>query len=317
MKKLILSAIALTMATMNVMAEDAAEDANKHWTRSGNASLQFTQGFISKNWYKGGVSSFALLGTADYTFNYKYERFAWDNAIEAKLGFVNSSSQYRTFSTNNDILKWTSKLGYEAGKNWFYTLQAIGQTQFCTGWKEDADAGTVTEVSKFFNPATLNVSLGMDWKKETENVKFSIFMSPFGYNLKFVSDPRRAYDAAGVWHKGRIDGTQFGLHAGDFNLYDFGVSAKATLEYKVCKYLTWTSQATYYSPLWNCGKYKDNVYTEVDWENTFDMPLNKYFSTKLYTHLRFDDAVGPANKGAGWGYFQFTELLSFGLSYKW
>ncbi len=317
MKKLILSAIALTMATMNVMAEDAAEDANKHWTRSGNASLQFTQGFISKNWYKGGVSSFALLGTADYTFNYKYERFAWDNAIEAKLGFVNSSSQYRTFITNNDILKWTSKLGYEAGKNWFYTLQAIGQTQFCTGWKEDADAGTVTEVSKFFNPATLNVSLGMDWKKETENVKFSIFMSPFGYNLKFVSDPRRAYDAAGTWHKGRIDGTQFGLHAGDFNLYDFGVSAKATLEYKVCKYLTWTSQATYYSPLWNCGKYKDNVYTEVDWENTFDMPLNKYFSTKLYTHLRFDDAVGPANKGAGWGYFQFTELLSFGLSYKW
>ncbi len=320
MKKLILSAIVLSMATMNVMAEDAAEDANKHWTKSGNASLQFTQGYISKNWYKGGVSSFALLGTADYTFNYKYEKFAWDNAIEAKLGFVNASSQYRTFITNNDILKWTSKIGYEAGQNWFYTLQGIGQTQFCTGWQEDKGTGEVTEVSKFMNPAYLNVSLGMDWKKETEKIKFSIYMSPFGYNLKFVSDPRRNFaDEADLstYRKGRIDGTQFGVHAGDYNLYDFGVGAKATLEYKVCKYLTWSSQATYYSPLWDCGKYKNNVYTEVDWENTFDMPLNKYFSTKLYTHLRFDDSVGPDNKGTGWGYFQFTELLSFGLSYKW
>lgn len=315
MKKLILSAIVLSMAATSVMAEDAAEDANKRWTKSGNASLQFTQGYISKNWYKGGVSSFALLGTADYTFNYKYEKFAWDNAIEAKLGFVNASSQYRTFITNNDILKWTTKLGYQATEHWYYTVQGIAQTQFCTGWQEvDND---VVEISKFLNPGTINLSVGMDWKKETEKIKASLYMSPFGYNLKFVSDPRRAYDSDGVWHKGRIDGTQFGLHPGDFNLYDFGVGAKATLEYKVCKYLTWTSQATYYSPLWDCGKYKNNVYTEVDWENTFDMPLNKYFSTKLYTHLRFDDAVAPEKKGEGWGYFQFTELLSFGLSYKW
>ncbi len=317
MKKLILSAILMSMAATSVMAADAAADTTSHWTKSGNASLQFTQGYISKNWYKGGVSSFALLGTADYTFNYKYGKFAWDNAIEAKLGFVNASSQYRTFITNNDILKWTSKLGYQATKNWYYTLQGIGQTQFCTGWLEDTNTGDVTEVSKFMNPAYLNISLGMDWKKETEKIKVSLYMSPFAYNLKFVGDPRRGFDADGNYRHGRIDGTQFGLRPGDFNLYDFGVSAKATMEYKVSKYLTWTSQATYYSPLWNCGKYKDNVYTEVDWENTFDMPLNKYFSTKLYTHLRFDDSVGPDNKGKGWGYFQFSELLSFGLSYTW
>ena len=61
----------------------------------------------------------------------------------------------------------------------------------------------------------------------------------------------------------------------------------------------------------------DNGYTEVMWENTFDMPLNKFFSTKVYTCLRFDDSVGANNKGEGWGYFQFSELLSFGLSYTW
>ena len=132
MKKLILSAIVLSMATMNVMAEDAAEDANKHWTKSGNASLQFTQGYVSKNWYKGGVSSFALLGTADYTFNYKYNKFAWDNAIEAKLGFVNASSQYRTFITkynNPEKLLSTYYEGQELGELWGYEIDGLFQTQ--------------------------------------------------------------------------------------------------------------------------------------------------------------------------------------------
>lgn len=311
MKKSILSAIVTMMATTSLFAADPAADAS-HWTCNGNASLQFTQGFVSKNWYKGGQSSFALLATGDYTFNYKYEKFTWDNKLEGKLGFVNSSSQYRKFITNNDILKWTSKAGYEAGHNWYYTLQGIGQTQFCTGWKDNGD-GSATEVSKFFNPAYLNISLGMDWKKSTDKVALSLYVSPMAYNLKFVGDPF-SKDRS----QGRIDATAFGLkNHWDYNLYDFGASAKATMVWKACKYLTWSSQATYFSPLYDCGKYKDNVYTTFEWENTFDMPLNKFFSTKVYTHLRFDDSVGPDNKANGWGYFQFTELLSFGISYNW
>ena len=318
MKKTILSAILFAMATTGIMAEEPAAEAS-HWTRSGNASLQFTQGYVSKNWYKGGVSSFSLLATGDYTFNYKYDKFTWDNKIEGKLGFINSSSQYRTFISNNDILKWTSKAGYEASKNWFYTLQAIGQTQFCTGWKDNGDAG-VSEVSKFFNPAYLTISLGMDWKRELENIKWSVFMSPCAYNVKYVGDPI-LYNQDGTVRSGKIDGTQFGIMKNEYNAYDLGASAKATMDWKVSKYLTWSSQATYYSPLYNLGKKdangKHHGYTTVEWENTFDMPLNKYFSTKIYTHLRFDDSVGPDNKGKGWGYFQFTELLSFGLSYAW
>ncbi len=312
--KTILSAIALMAVAAQGMAEEPAEE-QKHWTKNGNASLQFTEGFVSKNWYKGGQSSFTLLATADYTFNYKKERFTWDNHLEGKLGFINSSSQYRTFITNNDLLKWTSKIGYEAGHNWYYTLQGIGQTQFATGWKDNGDGNDPTLISKFFNPAYLNISLGMDWKKETEKINWTIYLSPMAYNLVFVGDPMHVDSKGNV--KG-IDGTAFGLkNAYDYNIYDFGATAKAGMVWKTCKYLTWTSQATYFSPLYNCGKYKNNGYTRVEWENTFDMPLNKFFSTKVYTHLRFDDSVSPDKKGEGWGYFQFTELLSFGISYNW
>lgn len=308
MKKL-LATIAITCMVCAAWAEEPAEE-TKHWTKNGNASLQFTQGFVSKNWYKGGESNFALLATGDYTFNYKRNKFAWDNKIEAKLGFITTpSDEYHSYMTNNDLLKWTTKLGYQASENWYYTIQGIGETQFMAGYKSHEEHKT----SKAFNPAFLNLSTGMDYKKETENVKFSCFIGPFAYNLKFIGDPKRGDKAN---YKGEIDGSQFGLQWGDFNLYDLGASAKATLTWKVCKYVTWNSQATYFSPLYKSGaNYKGNGYTLVDWENTFDMPLNKFFSTKVYTHLRFDDSA-PAKSG-NWGYFQFTELLSFGISYNW
>ena len=315
MKKMITLAI-LMAAACTMYAEDAAPEKESRWTTNGSASLQFTQGYISKNWYKGGESNFALLATADYTFNYKYKNFTWDNRLEGKLGFVTTPSDTcHKYMTNNDYIKYTTKFGYKAGGDWYYTALATGQTQFCPGYKTNIP----NEQSKFFSPAYLTVSLGMDYKKTLDNISWSVFISPLAYNLKFVADPYGKLPTGDVDRtRGRIASTAFGLkHDYDFNLYDFGANAKATMDWKVCKYLTWSSQATYYSPLYDCGKYEGYVYTLVDWENTFDMPLNKYFSTKLYTHLRFDDSVGPNNKGAGWGYFQFTELLSFGLSYKW
>lgn len=320
--KTILSAIALMAVAAQGVAEDAAEE-QKHWSKTGNASLQFTQGFVSKNWYKGGESNFALLGTADYVFNYTNGKFTWDNHLEGKLGFISTpSDEFHKYMANQDILKYTTKLGYAAGHNWFYTVQALGQTQFTPGYKSNDD----NMYSKFFSPAYFNLSVGMDWKKETEKITWTVYISPLAYNLVFVADPLRDFYTNNQVGEnfgkqmpgaGRIDGTQFGLKEGDFNLYDLGATAKAGMVWKVSKYLTWSSQATYFSPLYKMGKYKDNVYTRFEWENTFDMPLNKYFSTKLFTHLRFDDSVGPQNKAKGWNYFQFTELLSFGLSYNW
>lgn len=316
MKKIFSLAIVMA-ASASLFAAEPAEDS--HWTTNGGASLQFTQGFVSKNWYKGGESNYAMLATADYAFNYKNENFTWDNKLEGKLGFVTTPSDTcHSYMTNQDYLKYTTKIGYKASGDWYYTLQAMGQTQFCPGYKTNMNG----EISKFMSPAYVNVALGMDYKKTLDNISWTVFMSPLAYNLKFVADPfGRTWDGSDFQidpTRGKINSTAFGLkNAWDYNLYDFGVSAKASMDWKVCKYLTWTSQATYFSPLYDCGKYKGFVYTTVDWENTFDMPLNQYFSTKIYTHLRFDDSVDKTPGAMDWGYFQFTELLSFGLSYKW
>ena len=58
------------------------------------------------------------------------------------------------------------------------------------------------------------------------------------------------------------------------------------------------------------GLYK---YAQSDIETGMDIAFNRYFSTKIYLHARYDDSIEKNKHG---NYFQFKELLSFGFNYK-
>ena len=53
----------------------------------------------------------------------------------------------------------------------------------------------------------------------------------------------------------------------------------------------------------------------ISWENTFDFKVSRYLSTTLFIHPRFDDGVKLTDDNRS--YFQFKEMLTFGLSYSW
>ena len=111
------------------------------WTYGGSGYLQFSQNYISENWYKGGESTKSLL--SGFTWQIKYDdkqKTQFETKLEWKLGFITAPSDtVHTYKANNDLLRLTSKLGYKAIQNWYYTLSAEFQTQFFSNYETNSD----------------------------------------------------------------------------------------------------------------------------------------------------------------------------------
>ena len=90
------------------------------WTLGGNGYLQFSQNYISANWYKGGESTKSLLSGFTWQANYDdRQRVQFENKIEWKLGFITAPSDtVHSYKANNDLLRLSSKLGYKAFSTW-------------------------------------------------------------------------------------------------------------------------------------------------------------------------------------------------------
>ena len=152
------------------------------WTYKGDGFLQFLQNYVSGNWYKGGESNYSMLSALTLEANYDNKsKWKWDNKLELKLGFQTSPSDtINKFKTNEDLIRLTSKVGLQATKHWYYTLQFIGYTQFTRGLK----ANDRRTYSDFMSPFNLNLSLGMEYKMEWFNKRLTgtINISPLALN---------------------------------------------------------------------------------------------------------------------------------------
>ena len=109
------------------------------WKFSGDYSLQMFQNYISGNWYKGGESSYSMIAAVTLQANYNNkQKFRWDNKLEMRLGFQNTRGDtLHTVRTSEDLIRYTGKLGLQASKKWYYTLQLIASTQFMRGLKSN------------------------------------------------------------------------------------------------------------------------------------------------------------------------------------
>ena len=260
------------------------------WKFKGDGYLQFLQNYVSNNWHKGGESNYSAVAAANLELNYNdKDRITFDNKLEMKLGVQTSPSDtVHKYKTNNDLLRFTSKLGIQAHKKWYYTLQLLAYTQFARGLK----ANDEKVYSDFTSPFDLNLGIGMEYKVDAlgGRLKGTLNFLPFAFNFRYVA--REALIAAN------------GIEGDHHTLENFASQFTGELKWNIFDQLSWKTRL-----------YANTTYhqTKVEWENQFELKVTKYICANLFLYPRFDDGN---TRDDDMGYFQLQEWSSIGLTYS-
>lgn len=297
-----------------VITEAAVE--KKHWLHVVNSALQFSQAYLSPNWYQGGNNYVSLL------FNFLWDvqlnpvwhpNMLFQSTFSYRMG-LNSveDDPYRKYSISQDLLQYNVKFGYKARKNWYYSITGQFKTQVMNNYKK----GTETRIASFMTPGDLNLGLGMTYsytnKKKT--TQFVASLAPLSYNLRTALDMEVARSI-------------FGFNETQKTSSEFGSNADITLSWNASKLFSYKSRLFLFT---------DYKYGMGDWENTFNFQFSKLFSMQVYVNMRYDSSRAPTyvklkdengqpvlgddgkpqEVRSKWSKFMLKEILSFGLSYQ-
>lgn len=257
------------------------------WFKEARTLVQFTQNYISPNWYKGGNSSVALLALAKGQITYKKGNFVWENTGEWRMGFSTTGKADTVHAVNitDDLFKLYSKAGYQFYDKLYASASIEFQTTFLPSWKPNSQQVKST----FLTPIRYNMGIGIDYKPLDW---ITINFSPATYKLVHAT----------ISDSLRVDVTELGIDKGKTTLSEFGSSVRVEAKYKPLRELE------LYTLLYFYTNYRQ---VEFDWQIDVDFIINRFLSTHLTLHPRFDSTV----KSDEPQHMQFKELLSIGFNH--
>jgi hypothetical protein len=266
--------------------------AKSPWSSNGKLSIQFSQYYVTKNWYKGGDPNASLLSIFEYYKNYNNnDKLTWDNNLDIKIGFFNSGNDtLRAFYVNNDVFKINSRLGYKSFLNkWYYSINGEFNTSLFTSY-----AGTNSNdvVTSFLSPTRIFMSLGLDYRY---NSNTSVLLAPAAYKLIFLTS-------------NRIDPLSVGIEKGKSSK-SVGYLVQAKVNWKFTKEISVASDFHLFSTY-------DFENVEFNWETTANFIINRYLSTRLSLNMRYDNTPKKTAKNSEKNKLQMQEQLSFGFHFR-
>jgi hypothetical protein len=235
------------------------------WKFLSEASFVFNQAMI-KNWTQGGESNISTLldvtGTAQYTN--KETKISWNNVGRLKFGLITSAGS--GIRKNIDQIELVSKFNTKAFGKFDFSTTMLFNTQLAFGYNYPNDS---VVVSKFFNPASLTLGLGLDYKP---NDNTSINFAPLSYKGTYVPDTAM------------IDQTKHGLMADQRFRHEPGMSAQLSHKTTLFDQVTMVNKVRLFT------NYIHNpLNIDVDWEMIATTKLKWFTDIRLNTHLIYDD----------------------------
>lgn len=270
----------------------APEIKKQHWLNKFGTNIQFSQAFVSPNWYQGGNNSLNMI--ADFTYqsnlNTKFHpKLLFENFFQWRTALQSATDDpYRKYSLTENRFQINSKFGYKAAHNWYYTLTGVLKTPIFNGYKK----GTQTRTASFFSPGELNIGAGMtyNFKNKKENFTLGVTLSPISYNLKTCIDSK-------------IDETSFGIKQGRKSFHSYGSAAEINWTWNICYNVTWSSRIFAFT---------NYDYFQGDWQNQFRFTINRFLTANLNVDMRYDTSAGSDTH---WHKLQLRELFSLGFTH--
>ena len=253
-------------------------DIPEKWKNSGNALFLVNQSSFS-NWTSGGQSSISGTLKIDYNFNYSDNGWDWDTKVISNFG-LNKISGSDFLKKTDDRIEINSVLGKKFNNDiigkWSYSSFFNFQTQFAKGYRFGRDANgnpNRTEKSRFFSPATVQLGIGMYWKKSKD---FWVNVAPMTGKLILVN--RRFTESLNE------NQTYFGVKKDGNSRFELGASVRSYYKSEIFENVTLENRLSLYSD------YLDRP-QNVDFDCTFNfiMKVNQYVSTNLIFQFVYDD----------------------------
>ena len=286
----------------------------RYWTSNFESTMQFSQNYISPNWSAGGDPNFNMNTRQYFKYDYNKDKVQVTNELEFKLNMntlPDKTDSIHSYKINDQILRLHTLFGYKAFNKWYYTVDISFNTQVVTNYAQNSE----TKLSAFLAPMTFNTGIGMKYeltktltKVRHRNIKLNVNVAPFSYNYMYSSQKGIDMDLKRHGFKEKDNAAEL---PDDVNKYrnsqsQIGSKVEANMTFNINRNVSWTSRFYYFT---------DYHRITGEFENTFNLQISRFFSTRINLHLRYDDGVAKNEDFDS--YLQINELLSFGFNYKW
>lgn len=265
----------------------AIRDMHSPWRRELTLMAQITQNYVTANWYQGGSSSFAALTSAKGQISYIRENFTWENFGEWRMGGSTiSADTIHKMNTTDDLFRLYSKGNYRIVPKLFASISSEIETRLLPTYKSNSH----NLKSGPFSPFRFTAALGLDYKPIKD---LSVSFSPLSYKVIHIMDTAR------------VNGKDFGLEPGQQTQHNIGSSVRVEYTWKPVREFALETKFYMYTNYRN---------VELDLEINCDFIINRWLTSRLTIHPRYDSSV--IMEGDERAKMQFRELLSIGFAHK-
>jgi len=251
-----------TLATLSPLEEIPIK-----WNYGVSSAFTLNETFFS-NWSRGGETSLSSMldigGNAEYVN--KAVKSRWVNTGRLRYGTI--VTEEHGFRTNTDMLELNSQFNKVIKNKVDFSSVFFMKTQVAKGYKYPNDS---VVVSKFLNPGTFTIGVGIEYKPFP---KTRINFSPLSYKNTFVLDTAN------------INQKLHGIDADKRARQEMGGQLVVVNRMSVLNGLNISNSVRLFS-----GYLDKPENIDVDWEINLEKQISWFFTVKLNMHFIYDDDI--------------------------